>query len=214
MDRRWWLAGMGAAVAGPYFAFDGSLPLRNQLLGPPAVATVETDLHWNGPPGGEPLATPVVPLEEALRANISPQWVVSRWPRVTTTTSELDWSGMRVPLITGNQPGDLVGSLTYYFDTQQKLRRISLEGYTAEERQLVAIAIQNFNLHSENSLSAGLFVARWNREPLSVLVVEYASVVDDLNPQTQRRVAFEFNRPDPGWRLSTAMQARISPKGW
>lgn len=213
MDRRWWLAGMGAALAGPYLALDGNMPFRDRLLGPTPTPTSPGSL-WHDQRSQEGFDSPAVPLQEVLRADVTPDWVVSRWPRVTTMTGEIDWAGMRVPLITGNQPGDVVGSLTYFFDAQHRLRRLSLEGYTADEGPTVALACNTFGLRPEHSLGAGLYVYRWNREPLSVLAVQYAPVVDAEAPQTRRKIMLEINRPEAGWRLSPAMKTLVSPMGW
>jgi hypothetical protein len=207
VDRRVWLTGMGAALVGPYLALDGKLPQmmqsgRDQVYGQPTALAADALPE-----------APHVPLAEALRIDVRPQWVVSRWPRVATVSSEQGWAGMRVPLVTGPSGNDLVGSLTYYFDPQQQLVRISLEGNTGDETPLVAIAIQNFGLSPEPSLGAGLYVYRWNREPLSALAVQYAAVISADSPQTTRRVAMEVNRPNPGCGLSPLMKSLVSPMG-
>lgn len=225
VSKRVWLAGLGAALAGPYLALDGNLPSalqagRDQLFGRQAAAVsddawlnqIEQAAAWQtSSAAADAQATPLVSLQEALRFDIQPAWVVSRWPRVATVVGELDWAGMRVPLITGYEPYDTVGSLTYYFDRQQRLRRISLEGFAGDERQLASVAMQNFGLQPEPTLGAGLFVYRWNGEPLSVLTVQFAPVVTVETPQIQRRIVLEINRPDPGWRLSPQMQAIVTP---
>jgi hypothetical protein len=212
VDRRVWLAGVGAALVGPYVALDGRLPQmlqsgRDQVYGQPGGSEAGF-----GAADSLPVA-PNVPLAEALRIDVPPQWVVSRWPRVATVASEQGWAGMRVPLVTGSGGNDLVGSLTYYFDPQQQLVRISLEGYTGDEGPLVAIAVQNFGLSPEPSLGAGLYVYRWNRDPLSVLAVQYAPIVSADSPQTTRRVAMEVNRPIAGCSLSSPMRSLVSPIG-
>ena len=120
---------------------------------------------------------------------------------------------MRVPLITGYQQQDTVGSLTYYFDAQQRLRRIALDGFAGDDRLLTTVAMQNFRLQPEPTLGAGLFVYRWNREPLSVLSVQYAPIVQAETAEVRRRVSLEINMPEAGWRLSPHMQAMLSPHG-
>ena len=226
VSRRVWLAGVGAALIGPYLAFDGNLPDvlrsgRDQLFGQSSAfgdATGQPDGSAISPSSWSETGTatndfnaPTVPLQEALRYDASPEWVVARWPRVATVVGELEWSGMRVPLITGSEPHDLVGSLTYYFDTERRLRRISLEGYTGDERSLVALATQGYGLQPEPSLTGGLYASRWNREAISVLAVQFAPVVDANTPQ-RRHVMLEINRPDAGWRLSPHMRALVAAR--
>jgi len=65
-----------------------------------------TDLH-------ETLAgPPVSDLNDVIRFDVSPGWVTSRWPRVTTTLAESGMEGLRVPLVTGTKVDDLAGGLT------------------------------------------------------------------------------------------------------
>jgi len=55
---------------------------------------------------------PVADFGEIVRFDISPTWVTSRWPRVTTVTAEAGMEGLRVPIVTGTNTDDLAGSLT------------------------------------------------------------------------------------------------------
>jgi hypothetical protein len=50
---------------------------------------------------------PIVSLAEVLRFDISPDWVMGRFPRVSTVLAELNLDGLRVPLVTGTSPSDL-----------------------------------------------------------------------------------------------------------
>jgi hypothetical protein len=210
VDRRMWFAGLGAALVAPYLAFEAKLPSFGQSGSEPAwlsgsASPVATPQSFLDDPQ---LATPTVSLTEVLRYDVTPAWVVARWPRVATVVGELEWSGMRVPLITGEGPQDIVGSLTYYFDNQQQLTRILLEGYCGDERGLVTLAIQGFNLQPEASLHGGLFVSRWSRQPVSVMIVDYAPIVD-AESQQRRHVVLELNRPQGQWRLSGQMRALL-----
>lgn len=207
VSRRIWLAGLGAALAGPYLAFEGKLPSFGQPGGEPVwinASSAAPQTFANDPQ----LLAPTVSLTEVLRYDVTPSWVVARWPRVATVVGELEWSGMRVPLITGEGPQDIVGSLTYYFDDRQQLMRILLEGYCGDERALVTLAMQSFNLVPEASLHGGVYVFRWSRQPVSVLAVEYAPMVD-ADSLHRRHVILELNRPEGNWRLSLQMQAML-----
>ena len=73
-------------------------------------------------------ATPVATLEGVLRFDITPRWVMDNWPHVSTTRTDGELDGLRVPLITGTRPQDVAGSLTYYFDKQRVVQRIALDG--------------------------------------------------------------------------------------
>ncbi len=77
-------------------------------------------------------------LAEIFRFDVSPAWVTSHWSEVALGMSDVELSGHRVMLITGPQPQDLAGALTYYFDRDQQVQRIRFEGVTGDPRPLVA----------------------------------------------------------------------------
>jgi len=102
--------------------------------------------------GGEisPLAStgqgPVVAdLAEVLRFDVTPDWIIQRWPLVSAGLSSLTLQGYRVPLVTGTQPDDLTGALTYYFDARQQVRRITLQGTTGDGRRLIQLLVGRFH---------------------------------------------------------------------
>ncbi len=144
----------------------------------------------------------ITSLEEALRLDVNDRWVLNRWPRVSTILSDRTRKGLRVPLVTGSQVGDLAGSLSYYFDERGRVRRITFEGHTGDERPLVELAMQRFAMRREPSLGAGLYLTRWNGLPTNGLHVRHAPVVRDSTPYSQLAVRFEINRPDEGYSLS------------
>ena len=74
----------------------------------------------------------------ALDGERTSAWVLARWPRVSTRLANLDLQGYRVPLVSGTADGDLAGSLTYYFNSQQRVQRITFIGSTGDARPLVA----------------------------------------------------------------------------
>lgn len=145
---------------------------------------------------------PVADFGEIVRFDISPAWVTSRWPRVTTVTAELGMEGLRVPVVTGTNTGDLAGSLTYYFDRYHRVQRLTFDGYTGDDRKLVAVLLKYYGMHREPSLDASMYVARWNGTPTSVLRVARAPVVSADSPNSQLHVMLELNRPSREYGLS------------
>ena len=67
-------------------------------------------------------------LDEVLSFDRSVEWVMQRWPRVSTGLTYLQLQGYRVPLVTGTGLSDVAGSLTYYFNAGQQVQRITLRG--------------------------------------------------------------------------------------
>lgn len=166
-----------------------------QLAGPTAnLDSLSTGMPVEGEPVGH--------LSEVIRFNVTPQWVMHRWPRVTTELSDLNLEGLRVPLVTGTAPHDLAGSLTYYFDNQQLVQRITFHGFTADERPLVELLVKKCGFRAEPTLGRGLYLAKWSGKTKSALWVQHAPVVQAKQRMTQLELELELNRPGRGYGLS------------
>ena len=63
---------------------------------------------------------------------ITPESIVAHWPAVSTGLAQLQLEGYRVPLVTGTAKHNLAGSLTWYFNAQQKLQQITFVGRKQE----------------------------------------------------------------------------------
>lgn len=145
---------------------------------------------------------PVANFAEILRFDVTPQWVSARWPRVTATLAEQGLEGMRVPAVTGTSVDDVAGSLTYYFNHYHQLQRLTFEGYTGDERKLVGVVTQAYGLQPEPTLDAGMYVARWNGQPSSILRVARAPIMTHDSPHSRLHVLLELNRPSMEYGLS------------
>ena len=145
---------------------------------------------------------PVQDLGEAINFAVSPEWVTSRWSRVSTVLSELEYEGLRVPLVTGPNSDDLAGSLTYYFDKQHRVRRLAFDGSTGDPRRLIALVQSQYGLEQAPTLSAALYVTSWNGIPRSALLVSHPSVVDAGSPHLRYNVKLEINLPSAPYKLS------------
>lgn len=153
--------------------------------------------------------TPTISLESVLRFDISPRWVMQHWPHVSTTRTDGPLDGLRVPVITGTTPRDLVGSLTYYFDEQQRVQRISLDGIIGDDRHLVSAVTRRFQLKPELKPGVGIYALRWNGKPVSVLWIRRMPVADREKGGPQHEFSLELNRPDNYQGLSPRMQQLI-----
>jgi hypothetical protein len=148
------------------------------------------------------MGPPATNLGEVLRFDVSPDWVTGRWPRVTTVLAEQGLEGLRVPLVTGTDIGDLAGSLTYYFDRYHRVQRLAFDGYTGDERRLLAVIVQHYGLQPEPTLDAAMYVARWNGRPSSVVRISRAPIITHDSPHSQLHVMLELNRPSHEYGLS------------
>lgn len=152
-------------VAGPYLhshwqewspALGGGAALEQS----PAAATLST---W-GVPQEEPTAVLAGPVEwdlaEIINLDVSKHWVFGHWPRVSTSLSSLDLEGLRVPLVTGGGAQDLAGSLTYYFNRQQRVERIVFRGTTGDAGPLVALLQMRFGFQRQLTDNPQLYLYR------------------------------------------------------
>lgn len=173
--------------------------------------TSET-LNADGTPAEAPLPPPqlagpiTADLREVVRLDVTPDWVVQRWSRVTTVLADINFLGLRVPLVTGSAVDDVAGALTYYFDKQHRVRRVTFHGTTGEETRLVKLMTDHYGFYREPHLGAGMYVVRWNGKPTSVLRVVHAPIVRASAPHAQLDVMLEINRPDLQYELSPEAQ--------
>jgi hypothetical protein len=153
---------------------------------------------------------PVADLREVLRFDISPDWVTSRFSRVTTVLAELQLDGLRVPLVTGTGPNDLAGSISYYFDHSARLQRVALHGFTGDPNAIVQTMTQHYGLQSEPTLEAGVYTRRWNGMPVHFLRVTRAPIVYSDAVHHKFTVFLELNQPDLRYGISAEAQRIVS----
>jgi hypothetical protein len=184
-----------------------SPPQRTTEL--PAEAALRT------PAAGEPNSA--VPLEEAFRFDLSPQWVISRWPRITTVAGDPEHLGMRVAYVSGTAPDDVAGSLTYFFDRHHQLTRITFTGLTGDPKRLLASTATRYGLKSQPTTAAAHFVAGDPQKPSSEVVARFLPVLTG-QPQRQRyEVRVDLRRSDAlTWQAKAQLQddPKLLPPGF
>jgi hypothetical protein len=141
-------------------------------------------------------------LREVLRFDIQPGWLPQRFSRVSTVLSNVQLDGLRVPLITGTRPSDLAGTLTYYFDASQSLRRINLHGLTGDPSGLAQLMIQYYGLSPEATLGGQLFTTKWNNRVTNVLHIAPAPVIYAGADHSKYIVFLELNQANASYALS------------
>ncbi len=155
---------LAAAFSGPVTMFRASDFWRDLHLGSsgdktsatsPATASANAVIKpgdKSADPSAQPSRTtelsvegsPTPALAEVLRFDVSPAWVLQRWPRVSTDLAVLQLHGYRVPLVTGTKPNDVAGSLTYYFNPSQQVEQITLRGTTGDPRALISFLNERY----------------------------------------------------------------------
>ena len=154
--------------------------------------------HANySPASGASHQGPVVTIEQAFRFDLTPQWVSSRWPRVSTVLGEPEQLGMRVALVTGTRLDDVAGSLTYYFDQHHQLQRITFEGLTRDPKRVLAATVTPFGLKSLPTTGAAHYIAGDQENPTSEVIVEPLPVLT-ADPEAPRaEVSVDLRRASP-----------------
>jgi hypothetical protein len=187
---------LAAAVGGPlaYFKFvdHGKVPAAaaavNGTAGEPGNAQAITDAASSTALAGAPACgtgSPAAPRTDfkvhdagsVFNFEITPEWILARWPSVSTGLAQLQLEGYRVPLVTGTSQQDLAGALTYYFDAKQRLQRINFAGVSGDPRPLIDLLSNRFHMTRRLANDPGLVVyeaAPVGQGPMSGLQVRVA----------------------------------------
>jgi hypothetical protein len=176
-----------AAVAIPYVLLDENLSETVHSTWDRLLGRVEEEkdevlnaLHAANysPASGTTSHSAPTPIEQVFRFDLTPQWIASRWPRVSTVAgSDPDQLGMRVVLVSGTRPDDIAGSLTYYFDRHHQMQRITFTGQTRDPRRLLAAVVTPYRLKSQPTTDAAYYIAGDPKDPTSEVIVRHMPVL-------------------------------------
>lgn len=167
----------------------------------PASAAASPEAVAAGAAASRPLpleGARVAQFDEIFRFDISPDWIVRRWPRVTTGLAHLELQGYRVSVVTGTDVNDLAGSLTYYFNAQQQVQRITFSGWSGDIRRLVDLLTSRYRFARRltNDPSVILFEsAEPGNKVTSVLRVRSASIIKASEPLKRFEIELVMERP-------------------
>ena len=137
-------------------------------------------------------------LAEALNFNATVDWVMRRWSRVSTGLPDLQLQGYRVALVTGTSVADVAGSLTYYFNTQQRLQRITLRGTTGDPSALVTLLTGQFHFTRRVTSDPGVVLYETvdsSNQSAGSLKIRSARVIKANQPYTRFEVDLAMDRP-------------------
>jgi hypothetical protein len=142
--------------------------------------------------------TPTPAMAEVLRFDISPAWVLQRWPRVSTDLARLQLHGYRVPLVTGTSQSDVAGSLTYYFNPGQQVQHITLRGTTGDPRALISFLSEHYGyVRRPNNDPSRLVFESVNSsgKPMGWMIIQSAPVVRADRPYQRYALDLTMDRP-------------------
>lgn len=136
----------------------------------------------------------VTDFGDVFRFDLSPHSITQRWSRVSTSLSDMDLQGYRVPLVTGNADSDLAGSLTYYFDGRPRTRRITFLGTTGDPQRLVGYMAKYYGFRKVPAKSPREMVYRTRSRVAGEMTVTPAEVLDKNLSATNYRVVLSLQR--------------------
>jgi hypothetical protein len=142
---------------------------------------------------------PTLPLDEVMRFDLTVEWVLQHWPRVSTGLTYLQLQGYRVPLVTGGNLTDLAGSLTYYFNARQQVERITLRGTTGDPSELARLVTSRYRFTRRLTNDPGLVLyeaVNSSNQLAGSLRIRSAQVVKSAQPYTRFEVDLTMDRPE------------------
>jgi len=181
----------------PPYAGPGAAGLGSTGWGAPGVGVPATSISRQRLTGPE-----VASIADVIRMDVNRGWVMNNWARVSTNLMDRNLEGLRVPIVSGTSVHDVAGSLTYFFDRQQVLQRVTFEGHSGDPSQLVALATRYYGLRQEPSLGPGMFMARKKDQITSALRISQGAVATTDRPLERYQVMLELNSSDSKYGLS------------
>ena len=158
------------------------------------AAAGESTLGADLPAAGE--AT-MLPMTEAFNFDVTTGWILQRWPLASIGLADPRLQGYRVPLVTGTAQTDLAGSLAYYFDSQQRVRRITFDGITGDARELVRLMTSRYRFTRRIVPDAGQYryeAAHPDGKTISTLEIHAAQMVRTDDPFGRFKVKLILQR--------------------
>ena len=208
-----WAALVATALGGPYAYFESGeisgdvsevvkewTASSDQPAAPAsltATASLRPDPRYGNKSANAASSTGPTQLAEVFRFDISPSWVTGQWHEVTLGMADVELFGHRVMLVTGKNPADLAGSLTYYFDGNNSVQRIRFEGVTGDPRPLVAELATKYRFVRCRADVAGAEVYQVHRDGKARgdLRVRSAPIVRADSPLGRYSVSLAIDRP-------------------
>jgi len=201
------LSGPGQLISTPPFSNQNSAVQPSwQMLGAISAGTRSglPDITNSTPVNfvATTVSGPIFDFREVLRFDMTPNGVLHRFPRTTTVLSETQLDGMRVPFVSGTMPTDVAGTLTYYFDRRQSLRRIQMQGMMGDPSMLISLMTQYYYLKPEQTLGGYLYTTRWNNRITSLLQLKLAPVIESSDQLRRYKLFLELNQPSMEYTMS------------
>jgi hypothetical protein len=133
-------------------------------------------------------------FEKVFRFDLTPRMVTERWSRLSTGLGDVNLQGYRVPLVTGTDPTDLAGSLTYYFDSTPRMRRITFLGSTGDPARIIDFMARQYGFRQARGANPRVITYRTRYGHAGSLEITPAEVLDRDQAATNYRVELTISR--------------------
>lgn len=133
-------------------------------------------------------------LDEIFRFDLTPRAITDRWNRVSTGLGDVRYQGYRVPLVTGTTARDLAGSLTYYFDSNVRLRRITFLGTTGAPEPVIAYLSRQYGFSRFDTGNARVTTYRTRYRYTGLLEITPAKVLDRDQSEKNYQINLSIER--------------------
>lgn len=138
---------------------------------------------------------PIQDLGQVFSFELDPASLRNRFPRISLVTSEQGWQGYRTDLVTGTGTSDLHGCITWYFDANGAMQRISFRGWAGNHQGFRDLLQSRFDLEpvTTGQWTETLVQKNWNGVS-SAAIFQLPRVVRQQMPQQQIAALVELNR--------------------
>ncbi len=194
--RKWSELSAASSSRPPVGTLDGGAPAHAEATPRPAI--IANDVGSFPPLDATSLGPTEILLADVFRFDLTREQVASRWPQVTTGLSDLRLQGYRVSLVTGTDPADLAGALTYYFNPRQQVQRIKFQGTTGDGRELVRLLTHRFGFEHRVTNNPSLIVyeaPRREGQSEGLLRMKSAPLLNADQPLQRYDVSLVIERP-------------------
>jgi hypothetical protein len=200
---------IAAAAFGGYMVYD-KIDLGNLKRGqqPVTDSQILATKKLASAPAPTPVFQPIPSFESVFRFDVYPNWVKNNWGRVSTSPSETGLTGMRVAMVSGVEPTDISGALTYYFDDTHRVQRIQFVGRTDDASRLVAFVTTQHGMQTFKSLDAGFYLAKKGRKSTGFLKLSHPVAIHSRRPG-QVLVTMELLAPSSPFGLSPSADTLV-----
>ena len=141
---------MAAAIGGPFLFLSDSDDGSEEADSTIEEKTMELEAVRLDDQPPQSFYEPQENLDEVFSFNWTPNQLASRWPKMTQTRLN-GFRVCRTSLLSGHGDTDIVGAVTYRFDSRDRLKSVRFTGFAVDPARLVQLAQGRFGFSPSDS---------------------------------------------------------------